>query len=201
MIVQALNVGFRKVPVWALYIALPVPGIVTFYLGLTGGLGAEPITMLEQELGGFTLKLLILGLSITPVLRFTGLNLLRFRRAIGVVAFTYVTAHFLTWLILDLHNVNEILVDIKKRPYVTVGFLSFLLLVPLVLTSNNWSVRRLGSFWPKLHSLVYVAAILGGLHYIMLTKGFQLEPLIYMTVIISFIAARAPKWFRIWLRK
>ena len=174
---------------------------MTFYLGLTGGLGAEPIKALEQALGKFTLNLLVLGLSISPILRFTGLNLLRFRRAVGVMAFTYVTAHFLTWLILDLQSANQIFADIKKRPYVTVGFLGFLLLVPLAVTSNNWAVRSLGRFWPKLHSLVYVAAILGSLHYIMLTKGFQLEPLIYMAVIIAFIAARMPKWRRSLARK
>jgi sulfoxide reductase heme-binding subunit YedZ len=201
MIVQSLNSVVRRVPVWVVYILLPVPGVVTFCLGLTGGLGAEPIKALEQELGEFSLNLLVLGLSISPILRFTGLNLLRFRRAIGVMAFTYVTTHFLTWLILDLQSVNQIFADIKKRPYVTVGFLGFLLLVPLALTSNNWAVRSLGRFWPKLHSLVYVAAILGSLHYIMLTKGFQLEPLIYMAVIISFIAARMPKWWRSWARK
>ena len=201
MIVQSLNSVVRRVPVWVVYILLPVPGVVTFCLGLTGGLGAEPIKALEQELGEFSLNLLVLGLSISPILRFTGLNLLRFRRAIGVMAFTYVTTHFLTWLILDLQSVNQIFADIKKRPYVTVGFLGFLLLVPLALTSNNWAVRSLGRFWPKLHSLVHVAAILGSLHYIMLTKGFQLEPLIYMAVIISFIAARMPKWWRSWGRK
>ena len=201
MIVRALNSGLRKVPVWVIYIFLPVPGVVTFYLGLTGGLGAEPIKALEQALGEFTLNLLVLGLSISPILRFTGLNLLRFRRAVGVMAFTYVTAHFLTWLILDLQSANQIVADIKKRPYVTVGFLGFLLLVPLAVTSNNWAVRSLGRFWPKLHSLVYVAAILGSLHYIMLTKGFQLEPLIYMAVIIAFIAARMPKWRRSLARK
>jgi sulfoxide reductase heme-binding subunit YedZ len=201
MIVQSLNSGVRRVPVWVVYILLPVPGVVTFCLGLTGGLGAEPIKVLEQELGEFSLNLLVLGLSISPILRFTGLNLLRFRRAIGVMAFTYVTTHFLTWLILDLQSVNQIFADIKKRPYVTVGFLGFLVLVPLALTSNNWAVRSLGRFWPKLHSLAHVAAILGSLHYIMLTKGFQLEPLIYMAVIISFIAARMPKWWRSWARK
>ena len=200
MIVQALNSGLRKVPVWVMYISLPVPGLVTFYLGLTGGLGAEPIGALEQALGKFTLNLLVFGLSITPILRFTGLNFLKFRRAIGVMAFTYVTAHFFTWLFLDLQSVNQIFADIKKRPYVTVGFLSFLLLVPLALTSNNWSVRSLGRFWPKLHSLVYVAATLGSLHYTMLTKGFQLEPLVYMAVIIAFIAVRIPKWYRYWAR-
>ena len=194
MFIHRLNAGLRKMPVWLVYIFLFIPGLMAFYLGATGGLGVEPIKTLEQDLGEFALNLLVVVLALTPIFRFTGLNLLRFRRAIGVMTFVYLTGHFLTWLFLDVQNFNEIVADIQDRPYITVGFAGFLLLFPLAVTSNNFSVRLLGMFWSKLHKLVYVAAILGALHFIILSKGFQLKPLIYMTIIIVCIVSRIPHW-------
>ena len=146
--------GFaRKVPAWALYIlyALPVPWLL--YLGTTGGLGAEPIKALEHELGEIALQLLIIGLCVTPLRRYLGVNLLKFRRAIGLMAFFYVTLHLLVWLVLDVQIVSQIWADILKRPYITVGMAGFVLLVPLAITTNNWSVRRLWPKWRVLHNL------------------------------------------------
>lgn len=193
--VQAINSIFRKLPAWPLYILLPMQGLYTFYLGLTGGLGAEPINVLERSLGEFALQLLIAGLAITPLLRFARINLVKFRRAIGLMAFAYVAAHLLVWLVLDVGLLSQIWADIVKRPYITVGMAGFVLLIPLALTSNNWSVRKLGPPWRSLHRLTYVAAILGGVHFIMLSKGIQLEPLLYLAVILAFLATRV-KWRR-----
>ena len=196
MLVQLINSGLRKIPTWVLYILLPIPGILAIVAGLTDNLGPEPIKELEGELGEVAIKLLIIGLAVTPLLHFTRINLLRFRRAIGVVAFGYVAAHFLTWLLLDVQLLSQIWADILKRPYISVGFVGFMAMVPLAVTSNNWSMRKLGQFWSVLHRLTYIATILGGLHYIMLVKGFQMEPLVYMAIILAFLALRVPKWRR-----
>lgn len=194
MLIQILNTTLSKIPTWVLYILLPIPGILAVLAGLTNNLGPEPIKELEKELGEFALMLLTVSLAVTPLLHFVRINLLRFRRAIGVVAFGYVVAHFLTWLLLDVQLISQIWADIVKRPYITFGFAGFVAMVPLALTSNNWSVRKLGRFWRVLHRLTYIAAILGGLHYIMLVKGFQLKPLLYMAMILAFLAVRVPKW-------
>jgi sulfoxide reductase heme-binding subunit YedZ len=196
MLIQLINSGLRKIPTWVLYILLPIPGILAIVAGLTDNLGPEPIKELEGELGEVAIKLLIIGLAVTPLLHFTRINLLRFRRAIGVVAFGYVAAHFLTWLLLDVQLLSQIWADILKRPYISVGFVGFMAMVPLAVTSNNWSMRKLGQFWSVLHRLTYIATILGGLHYIMLVKGFQMEPLVYMAIILAFLALRVPKWRR-----
>ena len=196
MLIQLINSGLRKIPTWVLYILLPIPGILAIVAGLTDNLGPEPIKELEGELGEVAIKLLIICLAVTPLLHFTRINLLRFRRAIGVVAFGYVAAHFLTWLLLDVQLLSQIWADILKRPYISVGFVGFMAMVPLAVTSNNWSMRKLGQFWSVLHRLTYIATILGGLHYIMLVKGFQMEPLVYMAIILAFLALRVPKWRR-----
>ncbi len=190
-IVEKINRGAKQVPTWAIYIVylLPVPWLL--YLGMTGGLGREPIKALEHELGQIALQLIVIGLCFTPLRRFVGLNLLRFRRAIGLLAFTYVTLHLLTWAVLDVQALDRVWDDIVKRPYVTIGMIAFALMIPLALTSNNWSVRRLGPRWRRLHKLTYVVAVLGAVHFIWLTKGFQLEPLVYLVVILALLALRA----------
>jgi sulfoxide reductase heme-binding subunit YedZ len=191
-LVQSLNGVLRRVPLWVVYILCMLPAPYFFYLGLTGGLGVEPIKALEHRLGELALQFLIAGLAVTPLRRFLGVNLMRFRRAIGLVAFYYILCHLLVWAILDVQLVGQIWADIVKRPYITIGMAAFVLLVPLALTSNDISLRRLGPRWRKLHRLVYVAAILGGLHFVMLVKGFQIEPLLYMAAILGLLALRLP---------
>ena len=185
-----LNTFLRGIPTWAVYIVCAIPAPVLFFMGLTGALGAEPIKELEHELGELALQLLIVGLAITPLRRYLGLNLMKFRRAIGVMAFFYVAMHLLVWLVLDVQILSEIWKDILKRPYITVGMLACVLLLPLAVTSNNWSVRRMGPAWRHLHRLVYVAAVLGALHFVMLAKGFQIEPLIYLGIVVGLLALR-----------
>jgi sulfoxide reductase heme-binding subunit YedZ len=117
-----------------------------------------------------------------------------FRRAIGVLCFFFVAAHLLVWAVLDVQTVARVWADIVDRPYVTIGMAGFLLLLPLGLTSNNWSVRKMGAAaWRKLHKLVYPAAVLGALHYVWLAKGFQLEPLLYMAAILGLLALRCAR--------
>jgi sulfoxide reductase heme-binding subunit YedZ len=191
--VNTLNTYLRKIPVWALYvIGAAYPGWL-LYQGLTGGLGVDPVKVMEHALGERALQLLILGLAVTPLRQRAGLNLMKFRRAIGVVAFFYVFAHLSVWLVLDVQILSQIWADILKRPYITIGMAGFLLMIPLAVTSNNWSVRKLGPRWRKLHKLTYAACLLGGLHFVWLAKGFQLEPLIYMGIVIGLLATRLPK--------
>jgi len=191
-----INQLLRKVPTWLVYIVGLIPVPLFLYLAQTGGLGREPIKALEHELGELALKLIIVGLAITPLRKFVGLNLIKFSRSIGVLAFTYVALHLLVWLVLDVGILSQIWADILKRPYITIGMVGFVVMIPLAVTSNNWSVKRLGGKWRRLHQLTYVAAALGGLHFIMIAKGIQLEPLIYMAVILSLLAYRLPMFAR-----
>ncbi len=189
---QTVNQTLRRIPVWLIYLLGVLPAPWLLYLGATGGLGVEPIEALEHELGDLALKLLILGLAVTPLRRYVGLNLIKFRRAIGVLTFFYVTLHLLVWLVLDVQVLDQIWADIIKRPYITVGMAAFLLMLVPALTSNDWSVRRLGPRWRKVHRLIYPAAILGGLHYVMQAKGFQIEPLVYLGLILGLLILRLP---------
>lgn len=196
MIVDRINGFARRIPTWVVYSVYLIPAVWLFYQGVIGGLGPDPVKALEHELGEIALQLLIIGLCITPLRQFLGLNLIRFRRAIGLLAFTYVTLHLMVWAFLDVQSLSRVTEDIIKRPYITIGMAAFVLLAPLAATSNNWSVRELGPTWRKLHKLTYVAVILGGIHYIWLVKGIQLEPLIYMAVILGLLALRLPKSFK-----
>nr|WP_239058451.1 protein-methionine-sulfoxide reductase heme-binding subunit MsrQ [Aliiroseovarius sp. PrR006] len=180
----------RKVPVWLVYTLGAALPFWYLYLGLTGGLGVEPIKALEHELGELGLQTLILGLAVTPLRAITGVNLIRLRRVIGVLTFFYVAAHLLVWLVLDVQILSEIWKDILKRPYITVGMAAFILMTPLAITSNNWSIRKLGPRWGKLHKLVYPTAALGGIHYIMVGKTWEAESLLYMAVILVLLGWR-----------
>jgi sulfoxide reductase heme-binding subunit YedZ len=188
--VDHLNKRLRALPEWVIYAVGVLPSLWLVWLALTGGLGIEPIEALEHRLGEIGLQLLIAGLAITPLRRHLGLNLVKFRRAVGLLAFYYVSLHLLVWLVLDVQIPSQIWADIVKRPYVTVGMAAFALLVPLAITSNGWWVRRLGRAWHVLHRLVYGAALLGGLHFLLLTKGFQIEPLLYLGAILGLLALR-----------
>jgi sulfoxide reductase heme-binding subunit YedZ len=188
-----LNGGLRKVPAWLIYVAGAAFAVWEFWRALNqlGPYLVEPINVLERSYGEVALKLLVLGLLVTPLRKWTGVNLLKFRRAIGVTAFFFVLAHFLVFAILDVQTLERVWTEIVKRPYVTVGMLSFVMLIPLAVTSNNLSVRRLGAAtWRKLHKLTYPAAILAAVHYLWLVKGFQIEPIIYLVVILGLVAAR-----------
>ena len=183
----------RRLPAWPIYLLGALYPIWVFWLGVTGGLGVDPVKALEHAMGEAALQLLVVGLAITPLRKYVGLNLLKFRRAIGVLTFFYVTAHLLVWLVLDVQILSQVWGDILKRPYITIGMVAFLMMIPLAVTSNGYSVRRLGPRWRSLHKVTYVVALLGGLHFVMLVKGFQFEPLIYLAVIILLLALRLPR--------
>lgn len=194
--IDFVNQTLRRFPVWGIYLLGGLYPTWLLYNGVTGGLGPDPVKALEHAMGERALQLMILGLAVTPLRRLLRVNLMKFRRAIGVVTFSYVALHLLVWLVLDVQIVSQILADIAKRPYITIGMAAFILMLPLALTSNNWSVRRLGRRWKQIHLLTYPAVLLGGLHYVMLVKGFQIEPLIYLTVILALLCTRlsfAPK--------
>lgn len=189
---ETISALARRVPVWAVWLGFGWMAPWLVWQGATGGLGPEPIKALERELGEIALQLLVLGLCLTPLRRHLGVNLLRFRRAIGLLAFCYVSLHLAVWLFLDVRDAGLIWADIVKRPYVTVGMTAFVLMVPLALTSNGWSVRRLGARWRVLHRLTYAVAFLGAVHFLWLAKGFQIEPLAYLLVILGLLALRWP---------
>ncbi|WP_299208325.1 protein-methionine-sulfoxide reductase heme-binding subunit MsrQ [uncultured Tateyamaria sp.] len=196
MLVDRINQAARKVPTWAVYIVYLIPVPVLLYMAQTGGLGREPINALERELGEIALQLVIIGLCISPLRRFVGVNLIKFRRTMGVLAFTYVVLHLLVWAVLDVQSIDRVVADIIKRPYITIGMAAFILMLPLALTSNNTSVKWLGAVWRRLHLLTYPVSILSGLHFVWLSKGFQLEPLVYLTVILALLALRVPTLVR-----
>ena len=191
-VMQTVNSAVRRVPAWLIYLLAPLPAVWWFYLGVTGGLGPEPIKELEHRYGEFALQLLILGLAVTPLRTFTGLMLIKFRRAIGLMAFFYVVLHLLVWLVLDLNIMwGQIWADILKRPYITIGMAGFATLIPLAATSNNLSLRKMGPVkWRKLHKLTYLAVLLGAVHWVLLVKGWQIEPILYLTAIIGLLAVR-----------
>ncbi len=193
---QAVNGWVRRVPAWPVYAFGVLWMGWLFYRALTDFSLIEPIDWLEREYGITSLQLLVATLAVTPLRRFLGLNLLKFQRALGLMVFFFVLAHFLVWALLDVQALSAVWADIVKRPYVTVGMAAFLLLAPLALTSNNASVRRLGgAAWRRLHWLTYPVAVLGGIHYWWLARGLALEPLVYLAIILGLLATRLP-WRR-----
>lgn len=180
------------IPRWLVYVLGLLPAVQLFYAGVTNQLGPDPVSTLENALGEWALWFLIAGLAVSPLQYLTGIRLIRYRRAIGLIAFAYVVLHFSVYLFLDRQmDWSAIWIDILKRPYITFGVSSFVLLLPLALTSNDWSVRRLGAVaWRRLHWLVYIAAPLGALHYILLVKAWPVEPFIYLAVILGLLAFR-----------
>lgn len=195
-----MNVQLRRVPGWAIYLSGILPAAVYFYWGVSDQLGTDPLQALENQLGKWALQLIILTLLVTPLRKLTGISLLKFRRAFGLLSFIYVSLHLLTWLVLDKQFYwSEILADLYKRPYIIIGMSAFLLLIPLALTSNNLSIRRLGAArWGKLHKLSYVVGIFGAIHFLLLVKAWPTEPILYLTGVILLVSIRL---FHLPLRK
>jgi sulfoxide reductase heme-binding subunit YedZ len=170
----------------ALFVLCLIPFMRLAWLGTHRGLGANPIEYITRSTGWWTLSFLLITLTVTPLRRLTGWNwLLRLRRMLGLFAFFYVSLHFTTYIWLDqFFDLQSMLKDIAKRPFITVGFTAFLLLIPLAATSTNAMVRRLGAKrWQRLHRTVYVIAALGILHFWWLVKKDVREPLIFATLL------------------
>jgi methionine sulfoxide reductase heme-binding subunit len=160
-------------------------------------LGANPIEVITRSTGKWTLIFLLLTLSITPLRKLLGQPwLILFRRMLGLFAFFYVSLHFLTYIWLDkFFDLHEMLADIAKRKFITVGFTAFLLLIPLAVTSTTGWIRRLGGQrWHKLHQLIYVSAVLGVIHFLWLVKADLRRPVYYGTVLAVLLVYRLFIW-------
>ncbi|WP_299821401.1 protein-methionine-sulfoxide reductase heme-binding subunit MsrQ [uncultured Jannaschia sp.] len=189
----------RRVPSWIVYALGCIPGLLLLQRGMAGQLGIDPVETLEHEFGMLAFQFLLGSLTITPILRFARINLLKFRRALGLLSFGYLVLHLLVWLLLDQQLRLELIAEeLSKRRYLIIGLLAFLLLVPLAVTSWSGAVRRMGAKnWVRLHRSVYIATILGGVHYIMQEKVWATEPLIYLGAAILLVGIRA-FWLRAW---
>jgi len=192
--VQGEKKGFAlpQVPKIAVYIVGFIPAFWLFYAGIDDRLGADPMRYLEPALGLWALRFLIATLAITPLRQLFNVNLLRYRRALGLLAFYYAALHLTTYLVLDQGlDIAAIVADIVKRPYITIGMATFVILVPLALTSNNAAIRRMGGqAWAKLHRLVYVAAIGAALHFLLVVKSWPPEPLVYAAIVAVLLGYR-----------
>ncbi|HSM35708.1 MAG TPA: protein-methionine-sulfoxide reductase heme-binding subunit MsrQ [Longimicrobiales bacterium] len=161
---------------------------------LARGLGANPIEALILHFGRWAIVLLLAALAVTPLRRLTGFNaLVKGRRILGLFGFLYVALHFLTYVVLDQFFAWEyIWEDIAERPFITVGFAAFCLLIPLAVTSTKGWIRRLGRNWVRLHRLFYVAIVLGVVHYFWNVRGDEPRPLIAIGLVALLLAARVP---------
>ncbi|WP_171901614.1 protein-methionine-sulfoxide reductase heme-binding subunit MsrQ [Agrobacterium sp. RAC06] len=187
----ALPARYKPASIWALYAIGLVPGLYAFYLGIYGGLGADPVRAFEHLLGLWAFRFLCLGLAVTPLRDLFGINLIAYRRALGLLAFYYVLAHFAVYLTLDRGLIlSSIVGDILKRPYIMLGMAGLLMLIPLALTSNQWSIRRLGSRWNRLHKLTYPILLVAILHYALSLKVIDPEAAFYITVTILLLGYR-----------
>jgi sulfoxide reductase heme-binding subunit YedZ len=192
--VQGVKKGLAlpQVPKILVYIVGFIPAVWLFYAGITDQLGADPMRRLEQELGEWAFRFLIATLAVTPLRQLFSLNLLRYRRVIGLLSFYYAVLHLVTYTVLDQGlDLAAIGADIVKRPYITIGMATFVILVPLALTSNNLSIRRMGGqAWARLHRLVYLAAIGAALHFILVVKSWPPEPLVYAAIVAVLLGYR-----------
>ena len=180
----------QKAPVVLVCVA---PVVWLAWAAVQGRLGANPISEITKETGTWTLRFVVLTLAITPVRKLTGWNLLvRYRRMLGLFAFAYGTMHLTTYVWLDqFFDVASITKDVFKRPFITVGFAAFLLMVPLALTSTTGWIRRLGGKrWQALHRLIYATAVLGVVHYWWLVKADVSRPLAYGALVATLLAVR-----------
>lgn len=186
-----VNALVRRLPtgiVWAGGL-LPLGWLVWAVVG--NRLGPDPVKAMEQDLGLWALQFLIISLCISP-LRRLGLNLVRFRRALGVTAFLYATLHVMTWIVLDMGlRWPQILGDLYKRPYILLGMIGIVSMLPLALTSTDAAIRRMGALrWRRLHRLAYLAAAAGAAHFVILVKGWPSEPMLYAGGVVLLLLWR-----------
>jgi sulfoxide reductase heme-binding subunit YedZ len=186
--------------VWkpVVFVLCLVPGLLLLgdTFDVTGSLGANPVEEIQDRLGNWGLRFILIALAVTPLRRLTGWNWLqRFRRMLGLYAFFYTLLHFLAWLILDQGVLwSAIVEDIVKRPFITVGFAALLILAAMAVTSTNGMRRRLGRYWQQLHYGAYVVGILGVWHYWWQVKKDIRDPLIYAVILAVLLGLRL--WFR-----
>ena len=179
-----------KTVAWALCV---LPLVVLLYRAFTDGLGANPISYVTNWLGQWTFRLLLVGLALTPrriVAGFAWPVLLR--RLVGLFTFFYASLHFLVWILIDhFFNWDQMLADLVKRRYITVGMAALLFLIPLAITSTNAMVKRLGgTAWRRLHRLVYLVGILAALHFLWLAKGYRPDAFLYAGILALLLGVR-----------
>jgi len=186
----------KRVAKVVVFLAALVPLAFLIRGALTGNLGVNPAETIRLETGRWALKFLLLSLTITPVRRLTGWNIvIQYRRLLGLFAFFYASLHLITYWAFDLtFSFGAMLGDILKRPFITMGFAAFLLMVPLALTSTKGWIRRLGKKWALLHRLVYVAAICAVIHFAWKVKVFTGDPVIYAVILVVLLGFRLI-WF------
>lgn len=190
-----LNSKWTKVVV---FIACLIPLANLLWRGYRGDLTLNPVEFVEHTTGDWILRFLVMTLAITPLRKILGLpQLIRFRRMLGLFAFFYACLHFSTWLGVDRYfNYAEMLTDVRKRPFITVGFTGFVLMIPLAITSTAGWIRRLGGKrWQLLHRAIYVSAIAGVIHYDWLVKSDKRKPLEYAFLVGILLAWRVWAWF------
>ena len=191
--------------VWkhVVFVLCLVPGLLLLgdIFEITGTLGANPVEDIQDRLGNWGLRFIMIALAVTPLRRLTGWTWLpRFRRMLGLYAFFYVLLHFLVWLILDQGVLwSAIVEDIAKRPFITIGFAALLILAAMAATSTNGMRRRLGRRWQQLHYGAYLVGVLGVWHYWWQVKNDIREPLIYAVILSGLLGLRL--WFRATRRK
>jgi sulfoxide reductase heme-binding subunit YedZ len=186
---------WTKLPVFLLCL---VPLGILVFRALTANLGANPVEFIQHATGDWTLRFLVITLCISPFRKLLKLpDLIRFRRMFGLFAFFYACLHFLTYLGPDQSfDLASMWKDVYKRPFITVGFAAFVLLIPLALTSTAGWIRRLGGRrWQMLHRLIYVSAICGVIHYYWLVKSAVLRPLTYGAIVAILLLWRVGDWF------
>ncbi len=177
----------------AVFLACLVPFAWLLWRVASDDLGTNPIETLNRYTGDWTLRFLLVTLAVTPLRRLTGWHqLMRLRRMLGLYAFFYATVHFLTYALIDQYfDLTAIVQDVAKRPFITIGFACFLLLIPLAVTSTNGMVRRLGGRrWQRLHRLVYVIALGGVIHFLWLVKSDIREPALYAAILAVLLGYR-----------
>jgi len=188
-----MKISFLKI---AAFGACLIPFGQLLYNAYQGDLGANPIETITRFTGSWTLIILLTTLAVTPLRRITGWNdLVRFRRMLGLFAFFYALLHFSTYLVLDhFFDFDRIAKDILKRPYVTVGFTGFVLMIPLAITSTAKMIRRFGKRWQQLHRLVYFVGIAGVIHFYWLVKADIRRPAQYGAVLAALLGYRLVKY-------
>jgi sulfoxide reductase heme-binding subunit YedZ len=192
---KRINKLTRSVPAWPIYVFGAAMGGWYFWLAISG-VYIDPVAQLEHAIGLLALKFLVAVLAITPLREATKITLVKYRRALGVTAFFLVLYHLCVWAFLDVQTLGRVVADIMKRPYITIGMAALTMLTPLAITSNDLSIRKLGfAAWQRIHYLAYPAILFGGIHFVMLRKGWQLQPLVYLALIAALLLWRV-KWRR-----
>ena len=183
-----------------LFLLACVPFLRLFIFAYLDQLGANPLEAITRNTGDWTLYLLCITLSITPLRRLTGWTwLIALRRMMGLFTFFYASLHFLAFLWFDhFFDVQAMLLDVVKRPFIAMGFVTFLLLLPLAITSTNSMMRKLGKRWKTLHQLIYLIIIMGLLHFWWMRAGKQnfAQPLLISVIALILLGSRLMTWWQ-----